>query len=234
MSVIEAEKKLKKLGFEVATKTKEVASSEVKKGKIVDTSPAIGRTVKEHTVITLIVSSGTDKITIENYVNKDIETVKYLLEKQGLKVNVEDKEVTKDDNIEEGTILEQDIKEKEKLSKGDIITFKVAKVIVVYPDFVNENYTLDEVATFCEDNGVTLNSTAKETNDYPENSIISQSRQAGTKVVNGVTLRVTYAKKKPEEPKQEEKKEETKTEEKNIDDKTENKKEETKTEEKSE
>ena len=233
MSVIEAEKKLKKLGFEVATKTKEVASSEIKKGKVVETSPAIGRTVKEKTVITLIVSSGTDKITVENYVNKDIETVKYLLEKQGLKVNTEDKEVTKDDNIKEGTILEQDIKEDDKLSKGDIITFKVAKVIVVYPDFVNENYTLDEVTTFCEDNGVTLNSTAKETNEYPENSIISQSRQAGTKVVSGVTLRVTYAKKKPEEPKVEEKKEETKTEEKKEENKTDDKTDD-KTEEKSE
>ena len=60
---------------------------------------------------------------------------------------------------------------------------------------------MDEVEVFCEDNGITLNSVAKETNDIPENYIISQTRAAGTKVVKGVTLRVTYAKKKAEEPK---------------------------------
>lgn len=207
MTVIEAEKKLKKLGFEVDTKTKEIASSKYKKGKVVETTPMIGRTVKEKTKITLTVSTGTDKIKIKNYVDKDIEVVKYELEKQGIVVNIEDKEVTKDDNIKEGTIIEQDVKENEKLKKGDVITFQVAKLITVYPDFVNENYTLEEVETFCEDNGVTLNSTAKETNEYPENSIITQSRQAGTKVVSGVTLRVTYAKKKPVE----DKKDDTKT-----------------------
>ena len=216
MSVAKAEKTLEKLGLEVATKTKKMASSKIAKGKVVETNPAIGRTVKAKTVVTLTISTGTDKIEIENYVGSDIEKVKYELEKQGLKVMEETKEVTEDDNITEGTIVEQDVKEKTKLSKGDVITFKVAKVIVVYPDFVNENYTLDEVETFCEDNGITLNSTAKETNEYPENSILTQSRQAGTKVVSGVTLRVTYAKKKPEE-----KKEEVKPEEKK-DDKTEN------------
>ena len=196
MTVVKAEKALEKLGFEVATDTKEKASSEIEKGNVVETSPSIGRTVKSGTKITLIVSTGTDKIKIENYVSKDIEAVKYLLEEQGINVIEETKEVTKDDNIKEGTIVEQDIEVDKELEKGDTITLTVAKLITVYPDFVNENYTLEQVETFCEDNGITLNSTAKETNDYTEGSILTQSRTAGTKVVSGVTLRVTYAKKK--------------------------------------
>ena len=218
-TVVEAEKELKKLGFEVNTKTEEKASSEVKKGNVVETSPSIGRTVKAGTKITLIVSTGTDKIKIKDYTNQKIETVKNTLEKAGLNVIEKEKEVTKDDNIEDGTIVAQDVEAGKKLTKGDTITLMVAKVIVVYPDFVNEGYTLDQVEVFCEDNGITLNSVAKETNDVPENTIISQTRTAGTKVVKGVTLRVTYAKKKPEEEKP---KEETKPEE-NKDDKTDNK-----------
>jgi beta-lactam-binding protein with PASTA domain len=87
----------------------------------------------------------------------------------------------------------QSVKEGEKLSKGDSINFEIVKLIVVYPDFVNEGYTLEQVATFCDDNGIKLETTTKETNDVKENLIISQSRVAGTKVVSGVTLRVTYA-----------------------------------------
>ena len=199
MTVVEAEKKLKKAGFEINTKTEEKASSKVAKGKVVETSPSIGRTVKSGTKITLIVSTGTDKIKIKDYTNQDFEVVKKQLEKLGLNVLEKEKELTKDDNVEEGVIVSQDVEAGKKLTKGDTITLTVAKIIVVYPDFVNENYTLEDVEVFCEDNEITLNSVAKETNDYPENSIISQSRTAGTKVVKGVTLRVTYAKKKPEE-----------------------------------
>ena len=127
---------------------------------------------------------------------------------------------TLDETIKEGTIVEQDIKKGEKLGKGDSITLTVAKIITVYPDFVNEGYTLDQVTSFCEDNGIVLQSTAKETSDYKENTIITQSRTAGSKVVKGVTLRVTYAKApaKVETPKTDDKTETTKND--KTDDKT--------------
>jgi len=194
MTVVKAEKELEKLGFEVDSEVTEKASDEVEIGNVINTSPTIGRTVKEGTKIKLTISTGKETVEIEDYVGKDIETVKYLLEKQGINVLAEDKEVTVDDNIKNGIIIEQDKVKGTKLEKDDTIVLKVAKLIVVYPDFVLENYTLDQVKTFCEDNGIVLQSTAKETNQYKENTIISQSRAAKTKVVSGVTLRVTYAK----------------------------------------
>jgi hypothetical protein len=54
----------------------------------------------------------------------------------------EDKEVTVDDNIKNGIIIEQDKVKGTKLEKDDTIVLKVAKLIVVYPDFVLENYSL--------------------------------------------------------------------------------------------
>ena len=200
-TVKEAEKILEKEGFTVASKVKNEQSDKIKEGKVISTDPKAGRTIKKGTKITLIVSSGKEKIEIEDYTNKDFETVKYLLEKQGIKIETEEQEVTKDDNIKEGTILKQSVKSGKKLTKGETITFTVAKVIVTYPDFVNENYTLEQVQKFCEENEIILDSTAKETNDYKENSIIYQNRQAGTKVMKGVTLKVTFAKPK-EEPKE--------------------------------
>ena len=220
MTVVAAEKELEKLGFIVNSEVKEKASDKIIEGNVISTEPAIGRTVKEGTKITLVVSKGTEKIEIEDYTNKDIDSVKYILEKAGIHIIEEEKEITKDDNIKEGTIVEQDIKKGEKLGKGDSITLTVAKIITVYPDFVNEGYTLDQVTSFCEDNGIVLQSTAKETSDYKENTIITQSRTAGSKVVKGVTLRVTYAKApaKLETPKTDEKTETTKND--KTDDKT--------------
>lgn len=193
MTQEEAEEELTKLGFVVKPETNEQESEEVAAGLVIKTNPKNGKTVKKGSEITLTISTGGAQITIDDYTNKDFENIKYLLEQQGITVLYEEKEYTEDDNLEAGTIVSQSVKEGEKLSKGDSISFEIVKLITVYPDFVNEGYTLEQVATFCEDNGVKLETTAKETNDVKENMIISQSRVAGTKVVSGVTLRVTYA-----------------------------------------
>ena len=197
-TVKKAEQILEKAGFEVKDEVTEQESEEVEAGKVIKTTPKAGRTVKKGATITLVVSKEKDKITLEDYTGKKYDDVKYLLEKQGITVNKEEKEFTKDDNKTDGTIVSQDKAKGTEVEKDASITFTVAKVITVYPDFVNENYTIDDVQTFCDDNGITLEKTAKETNDYAENSIITQSRQAGTKVVSGVTLRVTYAVRKEE------------------------------------
>lgn len=197
MSVVEAEKVLEDLGFEVDEKVSEKISEDIEEGNVISTSPSIGRTVKKGTVIQLVISKGVDTIEIEDYTQKDIATVKYLLESLGLVVKEEPKEYTEDDNIKEGTIVEQNVKAGEKISKGNSITFTIAKIIIVYPDFVGESWTIEQVETFCEDNKITLQKTEKETDQFKENTIITQSRSAGTKVVSGATIRVTFAKKVP-------------------------------------
>ncbi len=191
-----AEKELEKLGFKVSDEVNEKTSEEVEEGNVISTSPKIGRTVKKGATITLTVSKGIEKFKLEDYTGKDYETVKYLLEEKGLTVSMEEKEVTEDDNVKDGTIMTQTVAADTEIKKGDSISFEVAKLITVYPDFVNESYTLSGVEEFCKKYNITLESTAKETNDFTENTILTQSRSAGSKVVSGVTLRVTYAKKK--------------------------------------
>ena len=193
-----ATKKLEKLGLEVNDKVKEEDNDKIKEGKVIKTNPKSGKKVKKGTSITLTISSGSNKIKLEDYTGKDYETVEYLLTEKGIKVTYEEKEVTKDDNIKDKAIISQSKKEGTKLGKDDEISFVIAKLVTVYPDFVGEAYKLQDVEKFCDENGITLETKAVETNDYAENTIISQSRQAGIKVVSGVTLRVTYAVKKEE------------------------------------
>lgn len=201
MTLEAAEKELEKQGFQVNDEVTEQVNEQVIEGNVISTNPKIGRTVKKGSTITLIVSKGMEKFVIDDYSGKDYETVKYLLEEKGLVVTMEEKEVTEDDNVKDGTIMTQTVAAETELKKGDSISFEVAKLITVYPDFVNESYTLSGVEEFCKKYNITLESTAKETNDFTENTILTQSRSAGTKVVSGVTLRVTYAKKKPVEEK---------------------------------
>lgn len=195
MSVVNAELALREAGFEVNTTVSEEFHETIEKDEVIKTSPGAGRTVKEGTVITLIVSLGSEKMEMEDYTGSLYESAKAILELKGLVVIKEDKEVTAEENIKEGTIVEQDVKAGTKLEEGDTIIFKVAKLMDVYPDFVNEDYSLSGVETFCEEKGVNLQITYKETNDYPEGKIITQSRAAGSKVVSGVNLRITVAKK---------------------------------------
>lgn len=196
MTAESAEEKLVKLGLKVSDENKEVVDENIKEGNVIRTSPKAGKTVKKGSEVTLVVSIGKDEIEIEDYTDKEYESVKFALEKLGLKVNKEDKEYTKDDNVKEGIIKEQSVKAGESIDKGSSITLTVSKIIVVYPDFVNENYTLSQVEEFCKENNINLEKIAKETNDYTDGSIISQSRPAGQKVMANATLRVSYAVKK--------------------------------------
>ena len=80
----------------------------------------------------------------------------------------------------------------------------VPNVIDKYPDFREDDWTIDEIQTFCDKYGVIVKFEAKPTNEYKPNTIISQSRDPGDPIVKGANLKITYAVKyeeQKEEPK---------------------------------
>lgn len=195
MTVVNAESTLKNSGFEVATEVKYEYNNSVEEGNVISTDPVEGRSVKNGTLVTLIVSSGIDGKEIEDYKDRDIEEIKPELEALGINVIINYEEHPEKDNLKDGIIVSQDKEAGTILKKGNTIIFKVIKIITTYPNFVSEDYSIDGVKKFCEDNGITLNITYKETSDKTEGTILSQSRAAGTKVMSGVTLRIEVAKK---------------------------------------
>lgn len=195
MTVVNAESTLKNSGFEVATEVKYEYNNSVEEGNVISTDPVEGRSVKKGTLVTLIVSSGIDGKEIEDYKDRDIEEIKPELEALGINVIINYEEHPEKDNLKDGIIVSQDKEAGTILKKGNTIIFKVIKIITTYPDFVSEDYSIDGVKKFCEDNGITLNITYKETSDKTEGTILSQSRAEGTKVMSGVTLRIEVAKK---------------------------------------
>lgn len=201
MTVIEAEAELKKAGFEVETETEEKNSSDVEEGKVLSTKPIAGRTVRKGTSITLVVSLGAKGIELEDYTNKNYYEIKAMLEANNIYVLTEYKEVSKEDNIKENTIMEQSPKAGTTVVEGDTVTLYIPDIKVEYPDFVGENWALSDIEDFCKENNVTLVTEYQESNIYADGTIISQSREAGTIVNPPVTLKITIAKKtETEEP----------------------------------
>ncbi len=200
MTVKQAESTLEDKGFEVLGKKKKEASDEVEEGKVIGTDPEIGESLKEGSEISLIVSSGSEKIEIEDYTGKDFEKVKQELEEAGIRVLSDYKDVSKDENVKENTILSQDVEAGVKLGEGDTITFEIPNIYVSYPNFTDGTYTEEDVKKFCDENGLSLDVTYVEDASNSNGAVIYQNRQAGAKVSEGADLRIKVVKNPEKEP----------------------------------
>ena len=195
MSVVEAEKALKKQGFEVATTIEYVGDDEIEKGLVVKTSPSIGREVKKGTEIIIYESTGKVAYTIENYVGKNYIEVKTILTNNyGLNVVIEkmEPEDGKEYNDEQ-VIIKQDLKEGTEVAKGTNITLYIPDIIVKYPDFTDGTWTEKDIKEFCDKYELAVEFKYKSRAGFNSGDIISQSRASGTAVTNGATIVITIA-----------------------------------------
>ena len=196
LSVAKAEEKLEKAGLEVKVKTEKIASDKYKEGQVVKTSPAIGRTVKKGTLITLYESTGKETYTVENYVGKNYIEVKTTLTIYGIEVKVEEKTVDKPEDYldKKEIIIEQSVKKGKKLKEGDTIILYIPKVDTMYPDMAKEGWTQEEASDFCAKYKIECTFIEQESSTATEGTVIKQSRSAGTNVVSGTTMRIWIAK----------------------------------------
>lgn len=195
MTVVEAEKALKKLGFEVATEVEYVGDDEIEKGLIVKTSPSIGREVKKGTEIILYESTGKVAYTIENYVGKNYIEVKTILTNNyGLNVVIEkmEPEEGKEYNDEQ-VIIKQDLAVGTEVAKGTNITLYIPDIIIKYPDFTDGTWTENDIREFCKKYELNVEFKYKSKAGVNEGEIISQSRANGTAVTKGATITITVA-----------------------------------------
>ena len=201
LSIIEAEKVLTDKGFVVTDETEKANSDIYEEGLIIGTEPEIGRTRAKGTKITLIESTGAfQKYKIEDYTGQNWEVVKYKLE-QSYKMEVEVKhkevEITKDMDL--NNIVDQSLKVGEEIIVSEenpaSITLYIPDAYENYPDFVSEGWGMDALNEFVEKYNLKLTIKEEETDEYPEGTIIKQSRDSNVKIVKGAYLTITIAKK---------------------------------------
>lgn len=195
----EATEKLEKMGLTISATTEEENSEEIEAGKVIGTNPREGKVVKEGTEVVLIISLGVEEIEIENYVGQNYIEVKTKLELQGIEVTIEEQDpegtITEDSSQ---LILSQSVDPGTKLKKGDKITLYIPSSKEYYPDIVKEGWSVEETRTWAKTKNINLKIVYEETNDYPEGTIIKQSRSTNSTIIEGANLTITVAKKKQE------------------------------------
>ena len=195
MTVVEAEKTLRKQGFEVATEVEYIGDDDVEKGLVVKTSPSIGREVKEGTKITLYESTGKVAYKIENYVGKNYIEVKTILTNNyGLNVVIEKMEPEEGKEYsDEQVIIKQDLAVGTEVAKGTNITLYIPDIIVKYPDFMDGTWTEKDIKDFCKKYELNVEIKYKPKGSYQEGQIIYQSRASGTAVTAGAPITIHIA-----------------------------------------
>jgi eukaryotic-like serine/threonine-protein kinase len=193
-SITKAEASLQKLGFKVATEIKEQTSDTIKENLIIKTSPDIGRNVKKGTKVTLYKSIGSENVEIKDYTGEIYTLIQARLEEvNGINVIIEKKTVDDVTKYSENEIIAQDVKAGTKLHKGDSITLYIPNIDTRYPDMVGESWSLAEAEDFANRYELNLVIEYRETDDYDNGVVLSQSRSKDTVVVKGATFKIVVA-----------------------------------------
>ena len=193
LTVAEAEEILLQKGFTVNIETQKIASKEYELGEVVKTDPVAGRSIKKGKEITIYESIGIEIYVIEDYTGKNYIQIQTLLENvHGLEVKIEKKSVEITDDLDEQAILEQSIKVGTEVLPGDEIILYIPEIVEEYPDFVEEEWTVSDVTSFCDKNNINLTVEYVETNEHPAGKIYYQSRNG--RIVSGATLKIKVAK----------------------------------------
>ena len=203
MTVVEAEKTLRKQGFEVAKDIEYIGDDDIEKGLVVKTSPSIGREVKKGIEITLYESTGKVAYTIENYVGRNYIEVKTILTNNyGLNVVIEkiEPEDEDDKDIDPEKIIKQDLEVGTQVAKGTNITLYIPEVIVKYPEFTDGTWTEARVEEYCKEHDLNCNIVKVSNSAERDGTIIYQSRNKGDKVESKADLTIKIVEKTGTEP----------------------------------
>ncbi len=195
LSVEQAEKALTNIGFNVANETIKEYSETIPEGKVIGTDPAIGRSRPKGTTITICESLGkNDTYIIENYVGKNYIEVQTTLEKlYKMDVEIEKRSIEITEDMDLQLIIDQSLEVGTEITISEENPTKIILYIPdaydQYPDFVAEGWTVDEVEEFAKKYSLKFYIDYVESTEYPDGTIIKQSRTG--KIVNGASLTIT-------------------------------------------
>jgi serine/threonine-protein kinase len=95
----------------------------VRSGRVIETSPPEGSSVRKGTTVTLVVSRGKEKVAVPNVVGSTQEDAERTLQDAGLQATAREEE---SEDEEPGTVLRQDPAAGTELAKGKTVTLVVA------------------------------------------------------------------------------------------------------------
>ncbi|WP_314078643.1 Stk1 family PASTA domain-containing Ser/Thr kinase [uncultured Granulicatella sp.] len=169
----------------------QVQSDEVESGKVIETNPKAGSTVKEKSKITIKVSSGKEAVTMKDYRNKTYETARDELKKLGFTV---EKKEENSDSVEAGKVISQSIAPNQKVEgKDTVVTLVVSKGETSIKMANLKGYTREGAIEYASTNNLNLTITEEE-NDATVDTVIRQSIREGSDIKKGTPLTIVLSK----------------------------------------
>ena len=168
-----------------------VQSDEVESGKVIETNPKAGSTVKEKSKVTIKVSSGKEAVTMKDYRNKTYETARDELKKLGFTV---EKKEENSDSVEAGKVISQSIAPNQKVEGKDTVVILVVSKGETSIKMANlKGYTREGAIEYASTNNLNLTITEEE-NDATVDTVISQSIREGSDIKKGTPLTIVLSK----------------------------------------
>lgn len=181
----QAEKLLKDYKVTISDDIIEELSDKYDEGKIIESDPKKGTTIKEGDVVKLTISKG-KYIIVDNYIGMEVDKAEKALDKLGFEVIIEYEVSSKT----KGTVIEQSIDEGEKVDPTDEdrkITLTVSKGnYIVISDYLGMD--VEKAKEALAKLGFEVNEETEES-EKPQGTVIKQSLQKGHKVDPGETDR---------------------------------------------
>lgn len=184
-----AELKELRLGVNVQTGT----SDDVPEGQVYDQSPAAGTKVDVHTQVTINISSGKEKFSLDDVTGMQYQQAQAQLENDGLVVSLE---FDYSDSVGSDKVISTSPKAGSQVAKGDTITITASKgketKTTIVPNLLGQN--IDNAIQMIKDAGLTYNGKSSDYSDsYSENQVMNQSISAGKTVEEGTTISLTVS-----------------------------------------
>lgn len=181
--------KERRLGVNVQTGT----SDDVPEGQVYDQSPAAGTKVDVHTQVTINISSGKEKFSLDDVTGMQYQQAQAQLENDGLVVSLE---FDYSDSVGSDKVISTSPKAGSQVAKGDTITITASKgketKTTIVPKLLGQN--IDDAIQMIKDAGLTYNGKSSDYSDsYSENQVMNQSISAGKTVEEGTTISLTVS-----------------------------------------
>lgn len=178
-----------RLGVNVQTGT----SDDVPEGQVYDQSPAAGTKVDVHTQVTINISSGKEKFSLDDVTGMQYQQAQAQLENDGLVVSLE---FDYSDSVGSDKVISTSPKAGSQVAKGDTITITASKgketKTTIVPNLLGQN--IDDAIQMIKDAGLTYNGKSSDYSDsYSENQVMNQSISAGKTVDEGTTISLTVS-----------------------------------------
>lgn len=178
-----------RLGVNVQTGT----SDDVPEGQVYDQSPAAGTKVDVHTQVTINISSGKEKFSLDDVTGMQYQQAQAQLENDGLVVSLE---FDYSDSVGSDKVISTSPKAGSQVAKGDTITITASKgketKTTTVPNLLGKN--IDDAIQMIKDAGLTYNGKSSDYSDsYSENQVMNQSISAGKTVDEGTTISLTVS-----------------------------------------